>query len=84
MYDWATHAHPGKPLMLAEWGADGSRHPDLKAAFFRSVTAELPKRPALKALIYFDSPGTRVDSSPESVAGFRAMVGNRYFAQQPG
>ena len=22
-YDWATKTHPGKPLMLAEWGVIG-------------------------------------------------------------
>jgi hypothetical protein len=70
--------------MLAEWGASDPRDPALKAAFFRSVAAELPKVPALKALIYFDSPVFRVNSSVGSAAQFRAMVRDRYFAQQPG
>jgi hypothetical protein len=83
-YRWVTRAHPGKPLMLAEWGARDPRDPALKAALFRSVAAELPKVPALKALVYFDSPATRVTSSVGSAAGFRAMVRDRYFAQQPG
>src|SRR4051794_15363132 len=81
-YTWATTEHPGTPLMLAEWGAEDPKRAAAKADFFRSVAAELPGRPALKALIYFGSPTTRVDSSRRSAAAFRALVGDPAFAQR--
>ncbi len=78
-YDWATAEHPGKPLMLAEWGV--FEYPDdhgRKADIFASVERQLPDFPALKALVYFDSPNapkgdTRIDSSKQALEVFRDL-----------
>ncbi|MEU8663944.1 glycosyl hydrolase, partial [Actinoplanes philippinensis] len=55
-YDWATSKHPTKPIMVAEWGAYhrvGKRTD--KSAVYDSVVPELRKRPAIKAIVHFDT-----------------------------
>jgi hypothetical protein len=80
-YDWAAREHPGKPLMLAEWGVgEHPQQPGWKAGFFDSVADALPDLDRLGALVYFsdhDAPkagDTRPDTSPKSAAAFRSMV----------
>ncbi|GLW33114.1 glycosyl hydrolase [Actinoplanes regularis] len=86
-YDWATKTHPGKPVMVAEWGAYHriGKVAD-KSAQFNSVLPELAKRPAVKAIVYFDTKkdafGDRdisIDSSPSSLASFRKLAANPIF-----
>lgn len=56
-YTWATTEHPGKPIMLAEWGVTyDSLNPEGQAAFFDNVSIALEAFPAIKALVYFDMP----------------------------
>ena len=79
-YTWATTTHPGKPLMLAEWGIfEYTSDPTRKAWIDSTVTTELPRFPDLKALVYFDSPNapkgdTRINSSPLALASFRRLA----------
>lgn len=91
-YTWATTNHPGKPIMLAEWGVnEGTNDPYGKADFFDSVSAQLPNYPAIKSLAYFDEnipnattagSTTSPDTSPQSLAAFRRLCDWAY-AQGP-
>jgi beta-mannanase len=86
-YDWAVTRHPGKPVMVAEWGAyHRVGRVVSKAAQFNSVIPELAKRPAIKAIVYFDTKddatGDRdisIDSSAPSRAAFRKLAANPLF-----
>lgn len=83
-YTWATTVHPGKPIMLAEWGvSEEPEYPDYKPDFFDTTLAQLQGFPQLKGLVYWDHPGgtlvgeTRVNSSPESLREFTEMAGSK-------
>jgi beta-mannanase len=86
-YQWATTTHPGKPVMVAEWGAYHRVGKVVdKSAVFNSVLPELAKRPAIKAIVYFDTKndafGDRdisIDSSPSSAAAFRKLAASPLF-----
>ncbi|BFU45213.1 hypothetical protein KRMM14A1004_34500 [Krasilnikovia sp. MM14-A1004] len=86
-YDWATTRHPGKPVMVAEWGVyHRVGRPADKAPEFASVLPELRRRPAIKAIVYFDTDndayGDRdisVDSSASSLAAFRRLATDPLF-----
>jgi beta-mannanase len=54
-YDWALAKHPGKPMVVAEWGVyhRATKVTD-KSPAFNSVLPELRKRPNVKAIVYFD------------------------------
>ncbi|AEV86502.1 endoglucanase [Actinoplanes sp. SE50] len=86
-YDWAVRNHPGKPMMVAEWGAYHRVGKVVnKSAVFNSVLPELAKRPAIKAIVYFDTKkdlyGDRdisIDSSPASLASFRKLAASPLF-----
>ena len=89
-YTWATTKHPGKPVMMAEWG--GLYDPadsDGQAAFFDSIAKEIGQFPALKALVYFDintkyhsirGEGTTPDSGAPSLAAWKSLVTSAPFA----
>ena len=86
-YDWSVANHPDKPIMVAEWGAYHrvGQVAD-KSAQFDSVLPELAKRPAVKAIVYFDTKhdafGDRdisIDSSPSSLSAFRRLAANKLF-----
>jgi len=79
-YTWATGNHPGKPIMLAEWGVtEDPQDASAKANFFGSMVGELRSFPAIKALVYWNAPSfpalgdgaTRIDSSGAALAAFR-------------
>jgi beta-mannanase len=86
-YDWAVHNHPTKPIMVAEWGVYHRVGRVVnKAAQFNSVLPELAKRPAIKAIVYFDTKkdlfGDRdisIDSTPASLAAFRKLAASPLF-----
>jgi len=86
-YDWATTRHPGKPIMIVEWGVYHREHKIVdKSAQFNSVLPELAKRPAIKAISYFDAKndasGNRdisMNSSAKSLAAFRKLAANPLF-----
>jgi hypothetical protein len=81
-YDWATTQHPGKPLMIAEWGVyHRVGLPVDKAPGYRSVRPELAKRPAIKAIVHFDTArddeGDRdisIQSTTTGLAAFRELA----------
>ena len=81
-YAWATTVHPGKPIMLAEWGVDESTvDPQGKARYFASVSSQMRNFPWIKALVYFDFNGTEPnhvlttspDTSAASLAAWRQL-----------
>jgi beta-mannanase len=86
-YDWATTRHAAKPMMVVEWGVYHrlGRIAD-KSPAYNSVLPELRKRPAIKAIVYFDTKrddeGNRdisIDSSKPSLAAFRNLAANPIF-----
>jgi beta-mannanase len=70
-YDWSVKNHPSKPFMVAEWGAYHRIGKVVdKAAQFNSVIPELAKRPAVKAIVYFDTSGHVSSRHPRRAARF--------------
>ncbi|MET8154397.1 glycosyl hydrolase [Actinoplanes sp. NPDC049668] len=86
-YDWATTTHPGKPIMIAEWGVYHREHvPADKTVGYNSVVPELVKRPGIKAIVYFDTKddekGNRdisIDSTSKNLAAFRKLAADPIF-----
>jgi hypothetical protein len=85
-YTWATTTHPGKPIMLAEWGVtEDPLNPAAKTDFFATMLSELPSFPDLKALVYWNAPGalpqdgTRIDSDPAALSAYRQLAGSPLF-----
>jgi hypothetical protein len=73
------------PLMIGEYSSnEDPTNPNHKAEWFRSIPAELARMPEVKALVHFQvEPGICnfwVDSSSQSLAGYREMVRSPYFA----
>ncbi len=89
-YTWATTTHPGKPIMLGEWGVtEDLANPAAKVSFFSTMLTELRQFPALKALVYWNSPGTAgkataIDSDPEALAAFRLVAASAAFQESGG
>ena len=88
-YAWVTARHPGKPIMLGEWGVDEQvRDGATKASMLRTVREGLALRPAIKAVVYwnqglFHTVGTtRLDSSAESRAAVREIARAGPFARR--
>ncbi|PWK30206.1 hypothetical protein BC793_14060 [Actinoplanes xinjiangensis] len=86
-YEWATTKHAGKPIMIAEWGGYHriGRATD-KSAVYNSVLPQLVKRPAIKAIVHFDTKnddqGNRdisIDSTKASLAAFRRLAADPIF-----
>ncbi len=89
MYKWLTTNFPGKPVMLGEWGEAESTTSQManKPAFFSAIPSELAAFPALKALVYFDSPhalagDTETNTTAASQTAFNSMFGTSMFAHQ--
>ena len=86
-YDWAVTRHPSKPIMLAEWGVYHRAGKTVdKSAGFASVLPELRKRPAVKAIVYFDTKrddqGDRdisINSTKPALAAFRTLAADKIF-----
>ena len=86
-YDWSVTKHRSKPMMIVEWGVYHriGRVAD-KAPSYRSVLPELKKRPAIKAISYFDTDhddeGNRdisINSSRSGLAAFRSLAADPIF-----
>jgi beta-mannanase len=86
-YDWSVSQHPGKPIMVAEWGAYHrvGRVTD-KSPVYNNVVAELAKRPQIKAIVHFDTKkddqGDRdisIDSTRAGLAAFKKLAANPIF-----
>ncbi|WP_147455967.1 glycoside hydrolase family 26 protein [Nocardioides mangrovicus] len=79
-YRWAVRHHPGKPIMLAEWGiAEKPGVASWKGRFFRNVVRNLHRYPELKAMVYFNQDVSRVQSSRISLRGFKKLARNKAF-----
>jgi hypothetical protein len=82
-YPWATTRHPGKPLMLAEWGVYG-RAVD-KPRAFATVLPALARLPAIKAMVYFDTAhdqagrDIRIDSCAAALLEFQQVAAATIF-----
>lgn len=83
-YTWATTAHPGKPIMLAEWGvSEEPDYADYKPDFFDNTLDQLNDFPEIKGLVYWDHPGgtlvgeTRVNSSRASLREFSRLAASK-------
>jgi hypothetical protein len=79
-YNWAREKHPGKPLMVAEWGVWSSkRNPGHKAEFYREVGRQIAKFPEIRAMVHFDTPHNQdgrdssVDATPEALTAYRRL-----------
>jgi hypothetical protein len=81
-YNWAVQTHPGIPIMVGEWGiGESSSNPTGKAKYYDSVAADIEYYPAIKALVYFDTPwspdsafgNTSPDSSAISLAAWQKL-----------
>ena len=87
-YDWALRNHPGKPVMVAEWGVyHRAAHVTDKSPAFNSVVPELRKRPNIKAILYFDCvrdmTGDRnisISSTRAGLTSFRRLAADPIFA----
>jgi len=76
---YAAYAQYGKPLMVAETGAQ----PTEQAAYFDGIGQSVPTQfPALKAILYFDAAGPDGDwgLSPAGLAAFAQLMANPYFS----
>lgn len=87
MYHWATTTHPGKPLMLTEWGVqEKSGYSSWKQQFFQSAGSNMNDFPALKALVYFNNYNAfkagdvRANTTSASLSGYKAMLRSFYAA----
>ncbi|MFI5906600.1 glycoside hydrolase family 26 protein [Dactylosporangium sp. NPDC051541] len=84
-YSWVTKTHGGKPLMVAEWGVyEHAADPAQKAWIFSTVAQQIGRFPAIRALVYFDSPNapkgdTRPDSSPPALSEFKKLAESQLF-----
>jgi hypothetical protein len=88
-YTWATTKHPGKPIMLGEWGVNEQlTFGKTKADILNTVDEGLAKLPALKALVYwnetkFDPVGlTRLDSSSAARSTAQQVLDNGPLARR--
>lgn len=79
-YNWVRRAHPGKPLMIAEWGVWFSkRNPSHMAEFYREVGKQIKHFPGIKAMVHFETPGNHkgqdssVDSTPAALREYRRL-----------
>jgi len=85
-YTWATTAHPGKPLMLAEFGVESTSVAE-RVSVFSSLAATAATMPALKAFLYFNHgpdsvTGTNdyaLDNDPRVLAAAQAAFADPYF-----
>jgi beta-mannanase len=70
---WAA----GKPLMLPEYGSNGTD----KGAWYAGIPAALKTLPRIKAAVEFNSGGScvhRISASPDNLAGYRAASQDPY------
>ncbi len=85
-YTWATSAHPGKPLMLAEFGIAATSVAD-RVSVFSSFATLAKTMPQLKAFVYFNHgpdsvTGTNdyaLDSDPAVLAAAKTAFTDSYF-----
>jgi hypothetical protein len=79
-YTWAVTRHPGKPIMIAEWGVWSSRrYPAYKVDFYQQLGSEIRRFPKVRALVQFETPHNQkgqdssVDSTPAALRAYRSL-----------
>jgi hypothetical protein len=79
-YNWALTRHPGKPLMIAEWGVWSSkRNTAYKVDFYRELGQEIRRFPKIRAMVQFETPHNQkgqdssVDSTPAALQAYRNL-----------
>ena len=79
-YTWALTRHPGKPLMIAEWGVWSSkRNTAYKVDFYRRLGSEIRRFPKIRAMVQFETPHNQkgqdssVDSTPAALQAYRRL-----------
>lgn len=87
-YTYMTRRHPGKPLMLAEWGiAEDFGDRAYKPHAFRYTPRALREHfPRLKAIVYFNRTvgpmgNMSINSTSRSLSAARRMANSRVFAR---
>jgi beta-mannanase len=88
-YEWARATHPGKPLMLSEWGSvEDPNQPSRKAQWFEQASGDLQSQfSAVRAVVYFDEQkfeqatvhDWRIDTSTVALHAFRTMAHEKWF-----
>ncbi|ADB31790.1 hypothetical protein Kfla_2725 [Kribbella flavida DSM 17836] len=79
-YTWATTKHPGKPIMLAEWGVSRNLGEVTRSAVFATMPDQLAAYPQVKALVYWhetdfgDIGATRLKAGDPSVSALRTAL----------
>jgi hypothetical protein len=79
-YTWALTRHPGKPLMIAEWGVWSSkRNTAYKVDFYKQLGNEIRAFPKIRAMVQFETPHNQkgqdssVDSTPAALQAYRKL-----------
>jgi hypothetical protein len=85
-YNWVTKNHPGKPIMLSEWGVFHNVGTTQSVAVFDHIRAQVGNYPALKAMVYWNSSDRIGDcrlwaGTPETAA-MRKLLALPIFAQR--
>lgn len=73
--------HPGKPIMIAEFGS-ANKGGD-KGNWMTEITGELKKMPYVKAVNWFDEmkeTDWRIETSPKTLGAFKKMISAPYYA----
>lgn len=89
-YTWVTRTHGDKPLMIAEWGVyEYPSDPAQKAWIYSTVLSQLRDYPAIRAMVYFESPAapkgdTRPDSSTPALVEYRKLAESSVFGVRIG
>ncbi|GAB3644729.1 glycoside hydrolase family 26 protein [Glycomyces tarimensis] len=84
-YHWVGQNHPGKPIMLAEWGVfSEEEYPDHQETVFRAAAEQLAHYPRLKAIVYFSSPdaegrNSEIHADPDAHQAFRELMASQHF-----
>jgi hypothetical protein len=84
--DWASR-HPGKPVMIGEYGVPQSYSPSQRASWLQAAAQTVRADPQIKALVYFDGdPAGRLPegryaltSDASVVQAFRGVSAQPYF-----
>ena len=76
----------GKPMMIAELGvSEDPSDPGRKADWYRQAASQVKDFPDIKAVVYYNAApqcANWVDSSSQSLAGFRDFARSPYFIKQ--
>jgi len=83
---WAAR-HPGKPVMIGEYGVPQSYSPSRRAQWLRAAAQTVRQDPQIKALVYFDGdPAGRLPegryaltNDPIVIGAFRGIGAQPYF-----